>query len=89
MAKQIIWTQSAKDDLENLISFIGNTNDAKIRIKLLFSSIEKLTKFPLNVVKYGDLPIEDLYEIKQSGYRIICKSIDDNVYIMAIVHTFV
>ena len=89
MAKQIIWTQSAKDDLANLISFIGNANDAKNRIRLLFAAVEKLNKFPLNVVKYGDLPNEDLYEIKQSGYRIICKSIDDSVYVMAIVHTLV
>ncbi len=87
MDKQIIWTQSAHNDLENIFAYIRNSDDAKSRISILITSIEKLTKFPLNVTKYYDIPGTDYYEMKHSAYKIIIKSIDDKVYILAIVHS--
>ena len=86
MVKQIIWTQSAKDDLQGIVMFNSNSEESNLRIKLLLSAIEKVSKFPLNVLKFNEIPNTDYYELKQSNYKVIVKSVEDNIYIMAIIH---
>ena len=89
MDKQIIWTQSAKDDLQSIYMFIHNPEESNSRIKILLTAIEKLTKFPMNVTKYKELPDNDYYELRHSGYKVIVKSVEDKVYIMSIVHNLI
>jgi plasmid stabilization system protein ParE len=86
MVKQIIWTQSAINDLENIYSYIHNSDDAKSRIMLLIVAIEKLEKFPLNVTKYNGIPNNQYYELKHSSYKVLVKPIESKLYIMAIVY---
>jgi plasmid stabilization system protein ParE len=73
MAVNLIWTQVAQDDLEEVIGYIRNENPsvAKSFSKLLIDQVELLADFPElgHVVPERDDP--QIREIGYRNYRII------------------
>jgi plasmid stabilization system protein ParE len=87
MAKSIIWSKSAAQDLENIFKYIPNKKEAENRLKILFSALEKLEQFPKNVTAMKDIPFGDYYEMKHASFRIIVKAINaDKIAVLTIVY---
>lgn len=70
---QLIWTESSREDLKQVIGFVasGNRNAAEKLGNRFIESVERMARFPRIgrvVPEYGD---ENLRELVMAPYRII------------------
>jgi toxin ParE1/3/4 len=88
MARKIVWTLPALEDLESIYNYIHRDSAYYARQLVLdmLAAAETLSDFPLrgrNVPESGDFAYR---EILVDQYRLIYKVSSDVIHIMAIIH---
>jgi len=77
---QIIWTDSALQDLEDIGDYISkdSIHYAEITVVRLFESVDILERYPLIGVKPPDFGNESIRQIIKGDYRIVYQIIDES-----------
>jgi addiction module RelE/StbE family toxin len=86
MAFQVIWSRQAREDLQEIVTFIAldNPRVAETFGYLLMSKVDVLEKFPLIGRVVPELHMSDLREIIFRSYRIVYQ-VRENEQVVAIV----
>ena len=86
---KVIWTQSALDDLAGIQDYISRDSVyyAERFVDDIFASVDRLKLFPRSGRKVPERNSTDLREILFGSYRVIYKIKDEDVFIIAIVHS--
>jgi addiction module RelE/StbE family toxin len=84
----IKWSPLSTERLTDIVNHISedNPNAARKLASSIFSSLEKLTKFPKSGRIVPELGIPKYREILVSNYRIIYSIVEDMIYILTIRH---
>ncbi len=86
MAKRVIWTRSAIEDLKSLLEYSKEQGSARARALIFIKAVEKLENFPKVGKILPDLDHLNYYELAVGAHRAIFKEIDDQVVILAASH---
>ena len=88
MAKKIIWSPKAADNLEEICIFIGEDSEfyARIFAQQIIDEIEKIPNFPKAGRIVPEYRRKDLREKIFQSYRIVYRIKPDAIEIVAIVH---
>ena len=86
---ELIWTESALQDLSELADYISITNpeSAKKLVQNVFGSVETLTEFPYSGRKIPELPNTQYREKICKPVRIFYRVEGDIVYIVHIMRS--
>jgi len=86
---QIIWSQSALDDLAGIQEYIARDSAyyAEKFVDDAFLAVERLKEFPESGRIVPERNNPDFREIIFGSYRILYKLIDKDVYIVTIMHS--
>ena len=76
---QIIWTDSALQDLNDIGDYISkdSTHYAEITVVRLFESVDILESYPFIGVKSPDFGNESIRQIVKGDYRIVYQIINE------------
>ena len=85
---KVIWTQTALDDLADIKQYIARDSIyyAEKFVDDAFQATERLEVFPESGRMVPERFKPDFREIIFGSYRIIYKIIDDDVYIVTMIH---
>ena len=85
---KIVWTQSALDDLTGIRDYIARDSVyyADKFVNDALRSVERLEVFPFSGRMVAERNRADIREIGFGAYRIIYKIVDDDVYVVTMVH---
>ena len=88
MAKEVIWTESAWLDLEEIADYIANDspNYSKVFVSEIEEAVNSLSVFPelgRIVPEYNEDHIRELFV---RNYRLIYKNLSNEVNIISIIH---
>ncbi|MBF0493032.1 MAG: type II toxin-antitoxin system RelE/ParE family toxin [Deltaproteobacteria bacterium] len=88
MARRIVWSINAREDLREIRKFIARDSIyySKEFIKEIKDKVAELTLFPERGVHVEAEGVHNLREVFVKKYRIIYQTSEDLVFIMAIVH---
>ena len=90
MDYQVVWTESAQEDLKRLVSFIAADDpNAAERFGLgLIDHVEQASQQPWSGRKVPEADIEELRELIYSPYRIIYEIYEDQkiLYVVRVWH---
>jgi plasmid stabilization system protein ParE len=88
MAKKIIWSPKATDNLEEICNFIGEDSEfyARIFAQRIIDEIEKIPDFPKAGRIVPEYQQNNLREKIFQSYRIVYRIKPDAIEIVAIVH---
>jgi len=88
MAKRIIWSPKAADNLEEICNFIGEDSEyyARIFAQRIIVEIEKITNFPKAGRIVPEYHRDDLREKIYQNYRIVYRIKPGAIEIVTIVH---
>ena len=88
MAKKIIWSPKATDNLEEICNFIGEDSEfyARIFAQQIIDEIEKIPDFPKAGRIVPEYQQNNLREKIFQSYRIVYRIKPDAIEIVAIVH---
>lgn len=86
---EIIWTETALNDIDNIAEYISieSVFYAKQFVQKIFSSADRLKKFPQIGKLVPELPGYSYREILLKRYRIIYRIHSDIVYIISVHHS--
>lgn len=81
---QVIWTEPALSDLENIAEYIAlsNVDAAKQFVKTIFNKTERLEQHPMSGRKPSELKSLNYREVIVNPCRIFYKIESDAVYIL-------
>jgi len=81
---QIIWTEPALDNLDDIAEYIAVTNlkAAKQLFEKIFSKVERLEQFPNSGRRPKEISKLNYREVVVSPCRIFCKVDKGSVYIL-------
>jgi len=84
----VIWTQAALDDLSGIKDYIArdSTYYADKFVDEVFNTVEQLEVLPRSGRMVPERYSPDFREITHGSYRIIYRIIDDDVYIVTMIH---
>jgi len=85
---QIIWTDSALQDLNDIGEYIAKDSIryAEITVVRLFESVDILENHPFLGLKSSDFTNESIRQILKGDYRIVYQIIDDSRIDILTVH---
>ena len=88
MAKRIIWSPKAADNLEEICNFIGEDSEyyARIFAQKIIAEVESIPDFPKAGRIVPEYQQDNLREKIFQNYRIVYRIIPDTIEIVAIVH---
>lgn len=88
MARLIIWSHRASEDLEAIAAYIAQDSEAyaKSVIRTILQKVRLLSDFPLIGRIVPEFEDESIREIFAYSYRIIYKITEDEVIAAAVVH---
>src|SRR5258708_1357292 len=88
MARLIIWSQRASEDLEAIAVYIAQDSEAyaKSVIRTILQKVRLLSDFPFIGRTVPEFEDDSIREIFAHSYRIIYKITDDKVIAAAVVH---
>jgi addiction module RelE/StbE family toxin len=88
MAK-ITWSKTALNDIKSIASFIRKDSHyyAKIFVKKLVSSVDRLDEFPLSGRIVPEFDDSQIREVIYQNYRIIYFYDNSQIKILSIVHS--
>jgi plasmid stabilization system protein ParE len=87
MAKRIIWSESAYNDLLDIYDYISRDRNPYPRVKILQQAISQLKAAALAGRGVAELISEDYKEIDVGNYRVIFRQRAEEVLILAILHS--
>jgi plasmid stabilization system protein ParE len=84
----IIWTQTAIEDLKAIGEYIGKGSEyySKIVVQKIYHTVGRLRDFPLSGRKIPEFDNENLREVLSQNYRIFYYFESNQVSILTIVH---
>lgn len=84
----IKWSPLSAERLTEIVNYISedNPNAARKLAASIFTSVEKLIKFPESGRVVPELGIQKYREILVGNYRIIYSIVDDAIHILTIRH---
>ena len=85
---RIEWSFDALDDLENIKAYIANDSEyyAINFLERVFSSVERLSAFPLSGRIVPEMAEQNIREIIYGSYRIIYQITDTKINIVTVIH---
>jgi len=85
---RLLWTEPARDDLREILRFIGQDNPVAARnvIREIREKVERLTQFPLSGRAVPELSDADFREVIVENYRVIYRLVGNTVEILTVVH---
>ena len=85
---KVIWTQNALDDLAGIQEYIARDSVyyAEKFVDDAFNAVERLETFPESGRMVPERYEPDFREVIFGSYRIIYKIINDDVYIVTMIH---
>lgn len=88
MARLIIWSPRAVEDLEAIAAYIAHDSEAyaKSVVRTILRKVRLLSEFPLIGRMVPEFEDESIREIFAYSYRIIFRVTEDEVIPAAIVH---
>ena len=88
MARLIIWSQRAAEDLDAIAAYIAQDSDAyaKSVIRTILKKVRLLSEFPFIGRIVPEFEDDSIREIFAYSYRIIYKITEDEVIPAAIIH---
>ena len=87
---QVIWTEPALADLQEVHDFIARDSPlyARVTVQRIHTAIERLITFPLSGRTVPEFPDSPYREIIERGYRILYRFLaeDELVVIVTVTH---
>jgi plasmid stabilization system protein ParE len=89
MARLIIWSRRASEDLEAIAGYIGHDSEAyaKSVVRTILQKVRLLSDFPFMGRIVPEFTDDSIREIFAYSYRIIYKITEDKVITAAVVHS--
>jgi toxin ParE1/3/4 len=89
VARQIIWSNRAYEDLESVFEYIARDSKkyARIQVETIVNKIESLIEYPLIGRSIPELSFSGYREVIASNYRVIYRYNNERVYVVAITHS--
>ena len=88
MARRIVWSRRAVQDLDTLTAFIAADSPAYagVVLKNIVNQTKILTRFPHAGRKVPEFDDENIRELVVYSYRVIYRLQPDEVLIVAVIH---
>lgn len=85
---QVVWTQSALDDLQEIADYISkdSVRFAEITVDKLFSAVDILESFPLSGAMVPEFQNDRLRQLVRGRYRIVYRIVNDHQIDILTVH---
>jgi addiction module RelE/StbE family toxin len=86
---KIVWTEQAYEDLESIFDYIGHDSIsyAKLLVENILTAIRRLEAFPKSGRVVPEYHQPDIRELIVRNYRIIYRTKEDAVELLAIRHS--
>ncbi len=88
MARRIVWSLTAISDVQAIGDYIerDSLRYAKVVVRKLHQSVERLADFPQASGIVPELNREDVRQINAYSYRIIVRVSDDQIEVVTVIH---
>uniref|UniRef100_C6E9I3 Addiction module toxin, RelE/StbE family n=1 Tax=Geobacter sp. (strain M21) TaxID=443144 RepID=C6E9I3_GEOSM len=84
----IIWSEKSVADLEEIYDYIATDSPfyAQHQAEKIIASVERLLAFPTSGRSLPEFPASPLREIIVDPYRIVYRSTEAEIFIVAVIH---
>jgi toxin ParE1/3/4 len=85
---RVIWSPSALEDAEAIAAFIArdSADQAALFITRLFEAVDRISAFPQAGRVIPELNDDGRREIFVGPYRLMYRTVEDDIWVVAIVH---
>ncbi len=86
---RVLWTDAALNQLEAVRDYLAQTSPAYARnvVERLLSRSEQLAAFPRSGRTVPEYEIDEVRQVVESSYRIIYLIKEDQIEVLAVIHT--